>query len=157
VRQRTRQGGSVKGVWVGVGGGGLMTPYEALVLDYPKLGMQTIVQDVSLKRAFILPDHRYSDPRPLPLAAAFADPGLVSTPGGGAVFPLLPPGMRSLPVAGGIATFAGDHGPRLLAHAETPASPGDTLWSDIIVLDSTENVVARSSAPLGPSACDPGG
>jgi len=155
VRKRTRQGGWLNGVWVDLGGGGLSTPYIPMVLEYPRLGTYQVVQDVGLRRDFRLPDARYDDPRAQPSPATLQDAALVSTPGGRAVFPLLPPGMRSLPVAASIATFQGAGGPRLLAQVETPGQPSDSLWADAVVLDSSETLVAHGSVALSPSACDP--
>src|SRR5262249_14954573 len=91
VRHRTRQGGYLGGVWVDLGAGGLSTPYIPMVLEYPRLGTYQVVQDVGLHRDFDLPDARYGDPRVQLSPAALHDAALVSTPGGRAVFPLLPP------------------------------------------------------------------
>jgi hypothetical protein len=155
LRRRTYHGIWINGVRRDLGIGGLSTPYLPLVLEYPRLGTREVVQDVALQGDFNLPDSRYGDPRAQVSPAALHDEALVSTPGGRAVFPLLPPGMRTLPVAGSIATFFGAAGPRLLAQIETPAHPSDSLWADAVVLDSSEAVIARGSAPLSPSACDP--
>jgi hypothetical protein len=81
--------------------------------------------------------------------------GLVAAAGGRAVFSPLLPGVRRLAVAKRVSRFSGAAGPRLLAQLEVPGSPADSLVAELVVLDSTGSHIARLSARLSPSNCDP--
>ena len=122
-------------------------PFNAQVWYYPELGMSVVLIDYSLSESYRLPITRDFDPDPLP------DPGLIArqggilpVSGGRGVFPRLPPGVRPLPLDGMVARFEGDRHGRLLAQLEVPAAPGDSLWGEWVVLDSTRREVARGGA-----------
>ena len=130
-------------------------PFEAVVWDYPDLGMQVKLEDPTLSGQYRLPLSFNRSPEPRPSPAALARGDLLATSEGRAVFPVLPPGARSLPVSALVSHFEGDRGGRLLAHIEAPGTPVDELWARCVVLDSTSHEVARLERALSPSACDP--
>lgn len=130
-------------------------PANALVWDYPDLGMRVLMQDRTLNEFYLPPvslEHD-TDPRPDPDSLAHLK-GELATRDGRGVFPVLPPGVRPLPVHGAVARFETAAGTRLLAQLEAPAAPADTLTADWVVLDSTAHEVARARRRLSPSACD---
>ena len=79
----------------------------------------------------------------------------VTAGGGQSAFAPLPPGAEPLPIAARVVRFGSGAGSRLLAQVEAPGSPGEKLDAEFVVLDASEDVVARSSRPLSASACDP--
>lgn len=131
-------------------------PMNVLVWGYPELGMQVHLQDRLLSEYYLLPislDHDM-DPQPHPDSLAKLGDQLAVT-GGRGVFPMLPPGIKSMPVTGHIARFNTGEGPRLMADVEVVGNPGDSLWAEWVVIDSSHAEVARLRRRLSPSACDP--
>src|SRR6185503_15629507 len=99
---------------------GMPLPVNVLVWDYPELGMKIKLQD-RLLNGFYQPElvvgsqiTALIEPRPDPDSLA-RHPELVGTGEGRAVFHTLPPSTRPLPVAGTLAGFESERGPRLLA------------------------------------------
>lgn len=129
-------------------------PTNVLVWSYPRLGMTVTLQDRILSEYYQLPiayDHD-PDPRPDPDSVAMLD--ALATRDGRGVFPMLPPGTQPLAVKGVLARFEGASLPRLVAGLEVPGRPSETITGDWVVLDSTQQEVARASRTLSPSACD---
>ena len=91
----------------------------------------------------------------MPDPAALARRGDAFATRGRAVFPILPPGVRAMPVDGHVARFQGEKSLRLLAQIETRGWPDDTLSASWVVLDSAAVEVARGRSSLEVSACDP--
>jgi GWxTD domain-containing protein len=133
----------------------LWVPLHSMVLEYPELGMRVLLHDQFLTGNFDAPRGRYGSNDPVPADAALARPDLVATPGGRSVFPLHPPGVEVIPIAASLFDFADARGPRLIAQVEAVGGPDDSLVAEAVVIDSTEHVIARTSHPLAPSACDP--
>ncbi len=130
-------------------------PLHAQVWDYPELGLRVLLEDLAISQHYELPRRDGMDTDPSPGPEAIANPGLLATAGGRAVFPTQPAGVRALPVLARVSRFESDKGPRLLAQLETPGTPDDSLAADCVVLNAAGHVVARSSRVLSPSACDP--
>jgi len=130
-------------------------PMNVLVWSYHGLGMNVPMQDRLLSEYYLPPVslHHSTDPAPDPDSLALRL-GSVATGGGRGVFPLLPPGVRMLPMDAALARFAGEGGQRLLGWLESPGAPGDSLWGEWVVLDSSRTEVARLARPLSASACD---
>lgn len=131
-------------------------PMNVLVWDYPELGMVVPMQDRLLSEYYLPPVSLFesTDPEPDPDSLALRT-GTLATGGGRGIFPKLPPGARPLEIEAAIARFEGGEHPRLLGWVESPGSPGDSLWGEWVVVDSTGAEVARLGRPLSPSACDP--
>jgi GWxTD domain-containing protein len=131
-------------------------PMNVLIWDYPQLGMVVPMQDRLLSEYYLPPVSLYepTDPEPDPDSLALRT-GSLATGGGRGVFPMLPPGARPLEIQAAIARFEGGDHARLLGWVESPGSPGDSLWGEWVVVDSTGAEVARLGRPLSPSACDP--
>lgn len=129
-------------------------PANVLVWDYPKLGMKVTLQDRVLSEYYQLPVAYDHDPDPRPDPDSLAQSGDVKTHDGRGVFPALPPGALPMPIEGQVAHFEGTTRPRLFAGLVSPGGPADSLWGEIVVLDSTERVVAREKRTLAPSACE---
>jgi GWxTD domain-containing protein len=130
-------------------------PMHSMVWDYPNLGMLVLLNDYALSEHYQLPPSLYRPPDPLPSPQALSRGDFLFTAGGKAMFPLLPPGVRALPVAGHVCRFEGEHGARLLAQLEAPGTPVDSLWATCVVVDSSEHEVTRATRVLSPSGCDP--
>jgi len=133
----------------------MFLPMNVQIWEYPNLGMVVEVRDLVLSQNYEMPrtpDH---------VAEALVDSqvaerhGLVMAAGGRAAFSPLLPGVRRLDMATRVAHFAGVAGPHVLAQLEVPGSPADSLTAEFVVLDSTGSGVARISARLSPSNCDP--
>lgn len=133
-------------------------PMNVLVWNYPGLGMTVPMHDRLLSEYYLPPVSvlRSTDPAPDPDSLARRD-GSLATAGGRGVFSVYPPGTRPLPVDAVLARFEGEEMPRLLAWLESPGGPGDSLWGEWVVLDSTAVEVARVGRSLSASACDPAG
>lgn len=133
-------------------------PMNVLVWSYPGLGMTVPMQDRLLSEYYLPPVSLYhtTDPAPDPDSLALRT-GSLATGGGRGVFPVLPPGVRAMPMDAALARFHGESGARLLAWLESPGAPGDSLWGEWVVLDSSRTEVARFGRPLSPSACDAAG
>ncbi len=131
-------------------------PMNVLVWSYPGLGMTVPMQDRLLSEYYLPPVSLYhtTDPAPDPDSLARRT-GALSTAGGRGVFPLLPPGVKPLPLDAVLARFQGERLPRLLSWLESSGAPGDSIWADWVALDSTGTEVARMHRALSPSACDP--
>lgn len=130
-------------------------PANALVWDYPGLGMRVTMLDRLLSEYYLLPISLYEDldPRPDPEVLASRDDQL-PTRGGRGVFPMLPPGSRRLPMEATVARFESEGRPRVLAQIETAGGPADSLWAQWVVFDSSATAIARGRTALSPSACD---
>jgi GWxTD domain-containing protein len=131
-------------------------PANLLVWDYPELGMKVTMQDRLLSEYYVLPITRTHDPDPQPDPDSLARrTDALASAGGRGVFPVLPPGVRPMPVEGVVARFEGPEGPRVLAMIEAVGSPGDSLIAEWTVIDSAGAEKARARRPLSPSACEP--
>jgi hypothetical protein len=118
--------------------------------------MQVVMEDRILSEKYMLPITRDWDPDPVPNPNALANrPDVVVTPMGRGVFRKLPPGVEPMPVNGVIARFEAGGSSRLLTQVEVEGSPGDSMWAEWVVLDSTMREVKRAARALGPSDCDP--
>jgi hypothetical protein len=127
-----------------------------LVWSYPSLGMVVPMQDRLLSEYYLRPISLWRDTDPAPDPDSLARRSdAIATRGGRGVFPMLPPGAKSMPVSGVLARFEAETGPRLLALLESPGGPGDSLWAEWVVLDSTRHEAARAGRALSPSGCDP--
>lgn len=129
-------------------------PTNLLVWHYLDLGMHVVMEDRFLSENYMLPITRDWDPDPRPNPAMVALKGDVATAEGRGVFPSLPPGVKPMPVDGAIAVFEAGGQKRLLTQVEAPGTPGDSLWAEWVVLDSTLKEVTRGRRVLEPSACD---
>ena len=130
-------------------------PMNVLVWSYPGLGMTVSMQDRILSEYYLPPISlsRSTDPAPDPDSLA-RRVGTLATAGGRGVFPLLPPGAHPIPVSTALARFQAERQPRLRAWVESPGAPGDSLWGEWVVLDSSRTEVARMRRLLSSSACD---
>jgi hypothetical protein len=54
-----------------------------------------------------------------------------------------------------VARYEGAEGPTLHGWLETPGAPGDSLWGEWVVLDSTDAEAVRLKRPLAASSCEP--
>jgi GWxTD domain-containing protein len=130
-------------------------PINMLVWTYRSLGMEVVLNDRMLSERYELPVSMDTDMDPRPDPAVVMQGGMVVTPGGRGVFPLLPPGAKPLHIESQLATFeSGSGGTRLFAGVAAPGGPADTLAADFVVLDSTLTEVARVRRTLSPSACE---
>ncbi len=129
-------------------------PANVLVWDYPRLGMTVTMQDRLLSEYYQLPVAYDHDPDPRPDPESLAKLPVIGTHGLRGVFPMLPAGARPLPLEGQVARFDGAGRPRLFAALVSPGGPADSVWGEVVVLDSTERVVARDKRSLSPSACE---
>jgi len=130
-------------------------PLHAQVWDYPRLGMRVLLEDRAISQDYELPPTAQGGGEPAPDAETMARNGLVATGGGRAAFATLAPGVEPLEVRGLVSAFAGETGPRLLAHVTSPGTPDRALRADCVVIDSSEREVRRASRLLGVSRCDP--
>lgn len=131
-------------------------PMNVLVWGYPELGMTVHLQDRLLSEYYLLPMSRDRDMDPQPHPDSLAKlGGQLAVTGGRGVFPMLPPGVKPMPVTGHIARFNTVSGPRLIADVEVAGIPSDSLWAEWVVIDSSRAEVARLRRRLAPSACDP--
>jgi len=130
-------------------------PLHAQVWEYPRLGMNVLLQDLSASQTYELPRSPYGEIDAVPDPAIAARNGLLLTANGRGTFAPLPPGVRPLAVHGSVSVFEGEAGPRLLAHVAAAGSPASTLIADCVVIDSSEHEVQRASRTLGASRCDP--
>jgi len=139
-----------------IGDSRLRYPMNVLIWDYPSLGMTVELQDRVLSEYYLLPIAKGYDPDPRPEPDSLAKLAAVSTHQLRGVFPALPP--RALPVRmqGEVAHFEGPEGPRFWAALEAESEPGDSLRAEMVVMDSTEHEVMRTSRALAPSACEAG-
>ena len=131
-------------------------PLNALVWEYPEVGMRIVLQDRSLNGSYDPAFDRYPDPRSEPdpaLLAARND--LISTGSGRGLFPTLPPRAQRLEIRGVVARFAGERGPRLIAQIDVPATPADSVHARWIVQDTHGAEVAHGASTLATSGCNP--
>ncbi len=139
----------------GLGTFGAM-PMNVLVWEYPELGMAVEMQDRMLSEYYLLPIARAYDPDPRPDPDSLARHGdAFASAGGRGVFPVLPPGVKPIPVDGRVARFEGPGGTRVLAQVEVAGTPGEALVAEWAVFDSLGVERARAQRSLTPSACDP--
>ena len=141
--------------------GGVLTfvgdaPANTLVWSYPALGMNVVMQDWLLSERYMLPTDLVEDddPRPDRRVLEGRDDAIATHDLKG-VFPVLPPGTHALPVIASLTRFPGDRGGRIVESVEAAGTPGDSLWAEWVVLDSTQVEVTRARRALSPSACDP--
>ena len=130
-------------------------PLNALVWEYPEVGMRIVLQDRRLDGTYDFPFERAPDPRSTPnreLLARRSD--LIATGAGRGLFPTLPPRAQRLDVRGMVAHF-GERGSRLLAQVDAPASPADSVYGRWVIQDAAGREVARGAGPFATSACDP--
>jgi GWxTD domain-containing protein len=139
-----------------VGDSRLRYPMNALVWDYPRLGMTVTMQDRVLSEYYLLPHTTDHDPDPRPHPDSLARLDALGTHDSRGVFPMLPPRALRVPIDGEVARFEGAKSPRFYAALEVESSPGDSLIAQVVVVDSTEREVLRTSRPLAPSACEAG-
>ena len=130
-------------------------PLRSQTWDYPGLGMSVVLQDYAISNHYQLQAGRHASNDPVPDPRALARSDLLATAGGRAVFPVLPPGVKPLKVQGSITHFEEDGGVKLLAQIEVPGTPGDSIWAQCVVVDSSEHEFLRASRMLSPSGCDP--
>jgi GWxTD domain-containing protein len=130
-------------------------PLHSQLWDYSHLGMLVPMYDFLLTNEYRPTRTRASSADPVPDAGTLARADLVATDGGRALFRTLPPGVRSLAIAGQLARFESERGARLVALVEAPGTPADSLWAQCALLDSSERVIARAVATLSPSGCEP--
>ena len=127
-----------------------------LAWTYPELGMRVWMEANNPLVGYRMPFSRYAPPA-MPYRDSLARrEDLVAVQGGWVVFPKLPPTVRPLELRCALARFEGETGRRLLAQAESPGSPDDSLWAEWAVLDTAYAEVARASRPMSVSACWPG-
>lgn len=136
-------------------GEGTDYPLHSAMWDYSHLGMLVPVFDFTLSNHYLPWRTTYRSSDPVPSARTLARNDLLATAGGRALFPVLPPGVRSLRIESRVARFEGAQGTKLLALIEAPGTPEDSLWAQCALVDSSEHVVARLSRTLSPSGCDP--
>ena len=133
-------------------------PFNAQVWWYPELGIRAELWDRSLTQSFQFPVSKESDADPRPDPGLIASrPDLVSLGEGRGVFRAMAPGSRPIAAQGHIARFPSADGATLVAHVITAGEPTDTLRGAWAVVSSDGRVIARASAPLATSACDPTG
>jgi GWxTD domain-containing protein len=130
-------------------------PLHNQLWDYSHLGMLVPMYDFLLTAEHRPTRTRTRSADPVPDARTLARQDLLSTDGGRALFPVLPPGVQPLTVAGRIARFEGERGTRLVALVEVPGTPPDSLWAQCALMDTSDRVIARSSGVLAPSGCEP--
>jgi GWxTD domain-containing protein len=126
-----------------------------MVWEYPELGMRVWMAAANALGNYELPTaygatlpHAYAD-------SILRRPELMAFGGAGAVFARIPPGSHPIPLDCALARFQGDPLRRLLAHAECPGGPGDSLQLEWAVFDSSRQERARSSRWMSASACAP--
>jgi GWxTD domain-containing protein len=123
---------------------------------YPELGLRVWMTAVEPLGTYHLPiAYGGAIPHAFPDSLA-RRPELMSVGFGWAVFPRIPPGARPIPLDCALARFQGDQERRLLAHAESPGGPGDSLRLEWTVLDASRQERARASRWMAASACAPG-
>jgi len=131
-------------------------PVNALVWEYPDVGMRIVLQDRTLNGSYDLAFDRVPDPRSEPNRALLARrDDLISTGAGRGLFPTLPPRSQRLEVRGLVARFAGERGPRLFAQIDVPAAPADSVFARWIVEDKDGHDVAHGASVFATSGCDP--
>jgi GWxTD domain-containing protein len=133
----------------------LWYPLHAQVWEYPRLGMNVLLEDLSISQNYEMPRSSEAEIDAVPDPAIAARNGLLLTGTGRGTFAPLPPGVRPLAVQGSVSVFEGETGPRLIAHIAAPGSPATSLIADCVVIDTSEQVVQRASRALGASRCDP--
>ena len=139
----------------------LITIYGAaignlLAWTYPELGMRIWMEAVNPLVGYQMPFSRRSYPA-LPFRDSLSRrEDLFAVQDGWAVFPKLPPKVRPLELRCALARFEGESCRRLLAQAESPGSPDDSLWATWAVFDTAHAEVARASRSMSVSACWPG-
>jgi GWxTD domain-containing protein len=131
------------------------------VWRYPELGMRIWLQDPARDGRYQWPGKSlafYSVDQPAPILpypdSLAHHPELLATGRACGVFHRMPPGAVALDVRAVVSQFVGGRGPHLLAQAEAPGPPGNSLTAEWVVLDSTWGEVARSLQVMTASACD---
>jgi GWxTD domain-containing protein len=130
-------------------------PLNALVWEYPRLGMTVVMHDRMLSERYELPVSMEQDMDPHPDPDSLRTGDLLATRGLRGVFPTRPPGSLPLELASQLALFEGSAGTRLFAGVSAPGGPADSLRAELVVLDSAFREVRRVSRTLSPSACSP--
>jgi hypothetical protein len=118
--------------------------------------MKVNLWDRSLTQTYELPVSyvRDTSPRPDP-ASLSGHADLVVLGGGRGVYRAIPPGLGLLAARAELSRFPGDTATRLVAYVEAPGGPADSMWASWAVADDDRRQVARGSAPLAISACEP--
>jgi GWxTD domain-containing protein len=141
-------------LYTSIGSSQIQYPMNVLVWAYPSLGMTVTMQDRVLSEYYLLPTTTDHDPDPRPDPDSLAHLAVLGTHDLRGVFPMLPPRAQAVKLEGQVVTFEGAAGPRFYAALEAPSTPGDSLQAQIVVMDSTEHEVLRTSRTLAPSACE---
>ncbi len=136
-------------------GGTMRFPLNALVWEYPRLGMTVVMHDRMLSERYELPVSRDRDMDPQPDPDSLHTDELLATRGLRGVFPTRPPGSLPLELASQLALFEGGEGTRLFTGVSAPGGPADSLRAELVVLDSAYREVHRFGRTLSPSACAP--
>jgi GWxTD domain-containing protein len=130
--------------------------FITLQWGYPELGMRVWMIAVDPLGGYHMPiAYGGAIPHAFPDSLA-RRPELMPVGAGSAVFPRIPLGARPIPLDCALARFEGDVERRLLAHAECPGGPGDSLHLEWAVLDASRHERARASRWMAASACAPG-
>src|SRR5262245_60268611 len=123
---------------------------------YPDLGLRVWMIAVDPLGSYRLPiTYGGGVPHAFPDSLA-RRPELMPVGSGWAVFPRIPPGTHPIPLDCALARFEGETERRLLAHAECPGGPADSLHLEWAVLDTSRQARARASRWMAASACAPG-
>jgi GWxTD domain-containing protein len=136
-------------------GGTMRFPLNALVWEYPRLGMTVVMHDRMLSERYELPVSMEQDMDPHPDPERLQTDELLVTRGLRGVFPTRPPGTQRLDLAAQFGLFEGIAGPRLFAGVSASGGPADSLRARLVVLDSAFREVRRLERTLSPSACQP--
>ena len=126
-----------------------------LAWTYPDFGLRVWMGSPSTFNGFMQPiSSRAMLARAAPESLARHDE-LCALYQGWAVLHRLPPGIEPLETRLALAQFRSGDRPSLLAQAEAPGGPGDSLTVAWVVLDGMSTPVARDQRPMGASACRP--
>jgi len=125
-----------------------------MVWEYPELGMRVWMAASNSLGNYYLPSYGTTAPHAYP-DSILRRPELMALSGNGAVFARIPPGTHSIPLDCALARYEGERERRLLAHAECPGGPGDSLRLEWAVFDTSRREYARASRWMGASACAP--
>ena len=124
-------------------------PMNALLWEYPELGMRVIMQDRLLTEYYLLPIAMDHDPDPQPYPDSLEQlHGALATRGGRGVFPKLPPGATPIPAEGRLPGSRGRKGRGCWRRWRPPAGPptacGPSGWCS-----TPREWWWRGSAPAG--------
>jgi GWxTD domain-containing protein len=126
-----------------------------LVWNYPDLGMRVWMEAHNPTSGYSTPFSFYAWPA-MPFADSLAKrEELAAVAHGWALFRKTPPRTDLFGIGCALAQFSTGGGPQVLAQAEAAGEPADEMTVGWAVLDSALDVVARTEAPMGASACRP--